>query len=99
VRSKAVTVTASSVSDGTLSATGYLAVKRTAAARIPLRAATVPVTAKQRVSLRLRLTRPALRALRRAFERKRRITAVVKVTASDLAGGRATQSLTLRLRR
>ena len=99
VRSKAVTLTAASVSDGTLAATGYIALKRTAAARIRLRPANVVVTAGQRVTLRLRLGRPALRAVRGALAASRRVTAVVKVTASDLAGGRATRSLTLRLRR
>lgn len=99
VRSKAVTLTASSVSDGTLAATGHIAVKRTAAARLRLWAAKVAVTAGQRVTLRLRLGRPALRAVRRALAAERRVAAVVKVTASDLAGGRATRSLALRIRR
>ena len=100
LRTKAVLIAATSASHGTLSATGVMHLPAKAAARVRLTPARPrAVTAKQRVMLKLRLSRSALRAVRKAFKRKRVLVASLKVKATDLAGGRATRSLTVKLRR
>jgi hypothetical protein len=100
LRAKAVKVRASSAVYGTLSATGRIALPGNAAASVRLKPARpVAVTPGQRVALKLRLSRQALRAVRRAFARRPRLVATVKVTAADLADIPATRSVRIKLRR
>lgn len=99
LRQKAVIVKARSRADGTLAATGTIALPRTAAAAVRLRPATASVAAGQTAALRLRLSKKAMRAVKRALARRRALTAKVKVTATDLAGGQAARTVRIRLRR
>ena len=100
LRTRAVTLRATSATDGMLSATGRIALPGKAAAVVRLKPArAVAVTAGRQVALRLALGRKAFRAVRRAFKRKRFLVAIVNVTAIDLAGGRATRAVKVRLRR
>ena len=99
LRNKAVIVTATSRTDGTLTATGTIPLPPRAAAALRLKPATANVTAGQPVALRLGLAKKARRAIKRILARKRALTAKVKVTATDLGGGRATKTLRVKLRR
>ena len=100
LRRNAVVVAATSRADGTLAASGRIAVPRQAAASVRLKPARpVAATAGRKATLRLGLGRKARRTVRRAFRRKRVLVATVKVTATDLAGGRATRAVRVRLRR
>jgi hypothetical protein len=100
LRRNAVVVAATSAVDGTLAASGRIALPRQAAASARLKPARpVAVTAGRKATLRLALGRRARRAVRRAFRRKRVLVATVDVTATDLAGGRATRAVKVRLRR
>jgi hypothetical protein len=97
LRSKTVTLAATSVADGTLSAAGTISLPRRATVR--LKPATATVSAGQRAVLKLRLSPRAQRAVRRAFKTRRLLTARIIVTATDLAGGRATRSVKVTLTR
>jgi subtilisin-like proprotein convertase family protein len=97
LRSKAVALAATSVADGRLSAAGTIALPRKASAR--LKPTTAAVSAGQRVTLKLRLSRRALKAVRQAFKTRRLLTARLRVTATDLAGGRATKAVRVTLSR
>jgi subtilisin-like proprotein convertase family protein len=100
LRTKAITVRATSAADGTLSATGRIALPAGAARTVPLKAARpVAVTGGQRVALKLRLTRTAARTIKRALARRKTLVATIKVTATDLAGGKASRTVKVRLRR
>jgi hypothetical protein len=57
------------------------------------------VTAGQRVALKLRLTRKGARAVKRALARRKTLVATIRVTATDLAGGKAGRTVKVRLRR
>jgi hypothetical protein len=97
LRRKAVTVRAKSRAYGTLAARGRIALPRTGAVR--LRPAARSVAAGEAATLKLRLPKKALRAVRRAFERRRILKAKVTVIATDLAGGTAARTVTIKLRR
>ncbi len=100
LRRNAVVVAATSVADGTLAASGRIALPRSAAASTRLKPARpVAVTPGRKATLRLGLGRRARRAVRRAFRSKRVLVATVRVTATDLAGGRAARTVRVRLRR
>lgn len=96
---------ASSAADGTLTANGTIALPRRAAANVRLKPATANVLARQRVTLKLGLSKKVRRAVKRAFARKRALkrkpvlTATVKVVATDLAGGQAGKTVRIKLRR
>jgi subtilisin-like proprotein convertase family protein len=97
LRSRAVTLAATSGADGTLSAAGTISLPRRATVR--LKPATAAVSAGQRVTLKLRLSPRALRAVKRAFKTRRLLTARIIVTATDLAGGKAPRSVKVILSR
>jgi hypothetical protein len=94
-----VIVMARSRAYGTLAGRGTIALPRHSAAAIRLKPASASVTAGQPVALKLRLSKKALRAVRRAFARQRILKANVTVIATDLAGGRAARTVSIRLRR
>lgn len=99
LRRRAVAVTAASRVTGTLSATGSIAVPRAASAVVRLKPASASVAAGGTATLRLRLSKKALKAVRRGFTKRRALRATIRVTETDLAGGRATTVKSLKLRR
>jgi subtilisin-like proprotein convertase family protein len=99
LRRRSVVVTALSRVTGTLSATGTIAVPRTASAVVRLKPARASVVAGGTATLRLRLSKKSLKAVRRGFKKRRTLTATIRVTETDLAGGQATTVKTLKLRR
>lgn len=74
-------------------------VVRVGAKRHRLRAATAAIQAGARGRLRLRIGRPALKAIRRALRGRKRLTAKVTVVATDAAGNATTKRRAIRLRR
>jgi plastocyanin len=64
---------------------------------IRLRKASRQVAAGAKVKLALRLSRPKLRSLRRAFKKRRRLTARVTVTGTDQAGNRRSAKRNVRV--
>jgi hypothetical protein len=69
------------------------------ARRFRLRPARASIRAGGRRTLRLRVPTRALRAIRRALRKRRRVAARVTVTARDAAGNRTVRRRTIRLRR
>jgi hypothetical protein len=69
------------------------------ARRFRLRPARASIPAGGRRTLRLRVSTRALRAIRRALRKRRRVAARVTVTARDAAGNRTVRRRTIRLRR
>jgi len=65
---------------------------------IRLKKASRRVAPGARVKLELRLSRPKLRSLRRAFEKRPRLTARVTVTGSDQAGNRRSAKRKVKLK-
>jgi plastocyanin len=63
------------------------------------RRTTRPTAAAGEMTLRLRLSRKALRAVRKGLTYRRRLTALVRVTATDAAGNRTVRSRRIALRR
>lgn len=99
LRKRALVVTAASRVTGTLSATGTIAVPRAASATVRLKPAKASVAGGGTATLRLRLSKKALKAVRRGFTKRRVLTATIRVTETDLAGGRATTVKRVKLRR
>ena len=99
LRQRGVVLTALSRVTGTLSATGTITVPRAASAVVRLKPATASVTAGGTATLRLRLSKKALKAVKRGFKKRRALAATIRVTETDLAGGRATTVKGLKLRR
>jgi subtilisin-like proprotein convertase family protein len=99
VRRRGVVVTALSRVTGTLTATGTIAVPRSASAVVRFKPSSASVVAGGTANLRLRLSRKALKVVRRGFAKRRTLTATIRVTETDLAGGRATTVKRLKLRR
>ena len=100
LRQKAVVITAFSAALGSMRATGSIALTRSRAGPpVRLQPASRPVAVSQRVKLRLGLSKRALRKVRAAFAKRRRLTARVRVTATDLVGGRAATTTKVALRR
>ncbi|HEX8084690.1 MAG TPA: S8 family serine peptidase [Solirubrobacteraceae bacterium] len=64
-----------------------------------LRAATASAGAGVDARLVLRVSRPVIRAIRRALRRRRKVSARITVTAIDAAGNVTTKRRTIRLRR
>lgn len=93
-----VRVSATSNTDGRLSARGTIAVPG-ASAVVRLKRATRPVRAGRRATLRLRVPRAGLRRIRAALSDGRRLKARITVTARDLAGNTASRRVAVRLRR
>jgi subtilisin-like proprotein convertase family protein len=99
LRQRAVIVKATSNADGTLSGRGTITLPRGPGATVRLKAARKQVTAGQPTKLRLGLSRAALRKVRLALAKTRKLTARVTVTAKDLAGNQASKLVRVRLRR
>lgn len=78
-------------------ATGAVKVKGGKSYR--LRGASAPVAQGGTTSLRLKLSATALRAVRKALAKKRRVTASITVTATDAAGNATVRRRTVTLRR
>jgi subtilisin-like proprotein convertase family protein len=99
VRQRGIVLTAVSRVTGTLSATGTIAVPRVASAVVRMKPASVSVTAGGAARLKLGLSKKALKAVKRGFKKRRALTATIRVTETDLAGGQATTLKRLKLRR
>lgn len=99
LKQRGVVFRARSNADGLLAATARVALHRRAAATIRLKPARRAVTRGQLVSMKLGLPRKHVRAVKRALAKRRRLTARVSVTATDLAGGRAVSRKRLALKR
>jgi plastocyanin len=65
---------------------------------IRLKTASKQVAAGAEVKLQLRLSKPKLKTLRRAFQKRPRLTASVTVTGSDQAGNRRSAKRKIRLK-
>jgi plastocyanin len=98
LRQRAVVVRVQADEAATLTATGTVSVPAAARA-VRLRTAGAPATAGQSVTLRLRLSRKALRAVRRGLALRQRLRAAVRVTAIDAAGNRTSALRRIALRR
>lgn len=86
LRQRGVILTVRFNLDGTVRTAGTIALPRAAAARsVRLKPVKRSVTAGVPVKLKLRLSRRALQSVRSALKQKRRLTASVKVVATDLA--------------
>jgi subtilisin-like proprotein convertase family protein len=99
LKQRGVIIRARSNADGLLTATGTIALPRRAAATIRLRGVRRQVTRGQLTTVKLGMARKHVRAVKRAFAKKRRLTARVSVTATDLAGGRAVARSRVALKR
>jgi hypothetical protein len=85
--------------DCTARATGSVGVPGTGAARrFRLRPALAGIPAGGKATLRLRLSRPALAAIRRALRGGAQVRAKLAVTVRDEAGNRSVKRRTIRLR-
>lgn len=72
---------------------------RAASATVRLKPAKASVAAGGTATLGLRLSKKTLKAVRRGFTKRRALTATIRVTETDLAGGRATTVKRVKLRR
>ena len=98
VRQRAVVVKVQTDEPATLTATGTVSVP--AAARlVRLRKATATTSGGRFVSMRLRLSRRGLAAVKRGLAVRRRLRASVRVAATDAAGNRAGDTRRIALRR
>jgi plastocyanin len=84
---------------GTLTATGTVSVPGGASKLYRFKRASNEVAANQSVKLRLKLGKKALRAVRRALRRGRKLRAKVVVTARDTTGHETIRKQTIRLKR
>jgi plastocyanin len=84
---------------GTLSAAGTVSVPAGAAKLYRFKRASRSVTANQSVKLRLKLSKKALRAVKRALHRGKKLRAKVAVTARDATGHETVRRQTVRLKR
>ena len=98
LRQRAVVVRVQADEAATLTATGTVSLPAAARA-VRLRRASAPTTAGQPVTLRLRLSRKALQAVRRGLALRQRLRASVRVTATDAAGNRTSALRRIALRR
>ena len=78
-------------------ASSTITVPRAASAVVRLKPATASVTAGGTATLRL--SKKALKAVKRGFKKRRALAATIRVTETDLAGGQATTVKGLKLRR
>lgn len=84
---------------GTLTATGTVSVPGGAAKLYRFKRARAAVSANQSVKLRLRLSKSALRVVRRALRHGKKLRAKIAVTATDLTGHETVRRQTVRLKR
>jgi hypothetical protein len=99
LRQRAVIVTATTDEPSLLAASGTIALPRGVAATLRLRGVNRVAPANARVRLVLRVSRSGIKKLRRAFRRKRFLTARVRVRATDAAGNTRVVTRRVRLRR
>jgi plastocyanin len=98
LRQRGVVVKVQTDEAATLTATGTVSVP-SAARLVRLRRAAATSAAGQTATLRLKLSRKALAAVRRALAVRRRLRASVRVTAIDAAGNRTSALRRIALRR
>ena len=92
-------VVACPTEDCTATASGSLSAPVVAAARrFKLGRASLPITKGGRARLRLKLSRTARRAAKRALQKGKRITARIRVNVRDSAGNTTTRRRTIRLK-
>ena len=92
-------VVACPTEDCTATASGSLSAPEVAAARrFKLRRASLPITKGSKARLRLKLSKTARRAAKRALRKGRRIAVKIKVTVRDSAGNTTTKRRTIRLK-
>jgi hypothetical protein len=85
--------------DCTATASGSLSAPRVAAAGLfKLSKSSLPITEGSKAKLRLKLSKKARRAARRALQKGKRVTAKIKVTVRDAAGNAITRRRTIRLK-
>jgi plastocyanin len=84
---------------GTLAATGTVSVPRGAAKTYRFKRASKTVSANQTIKLRLKLSRKALKTVRRALRHRGKLSAKITLTARDLTGRETTRKQTIRLTR
>lgn len=82
-----------------LSATGRAKGPRAVKKAVRLRAPARPAASNFAVQVRLKLSKKALRAAKKALARRKKVTVTVTVTAVDAAGNRALARRTIKLRR
>jgi plastocyanin len=92
-------VRASMNEGGTLTATGTVSVPGGAAKLYRLKRTSRSVSANQSVKLRLKLSKKALRAVKRALHRGKKLRAKVAVAARDATGHETVRRQTIRLKR
>jgi peptidoglycan/xylan/chitin deacetylase (PgdA/CDA1 family) len=88
-------VSAAMAEPGTLSAAGTVKPGK----RYRVKRASARATPGKLVTLRLKLSKKGLRAVKRALGRHRRVRAAITITATDTAGNATTAKRTIRLRR
>ena len=69
-----------------------------AASHLELRKTSLPITKGAEARLRLKLSKTARRAAKRALQKGRRIAVKIKVTVRDSAGNTITKRRTIRLK-
>jgi hypothetical protein len=85
--------------DCTATATGGVSAPVVAAARrFKLRKASLPIAKGTKAKLRLKLSKKARRAAKRALLKRKKVTAKIKVTVRDSTGNTTTKRRTLRLK-
>jgi plastocyanin len=92
-------VRASMNEPGTLTATGTVGVPGGAAKVFRFKAVSRQVSANVPVRLRLKLPRRALKAVKRALARRKKLRAIITLTAKDATGHQAVRKQTIRLTR
>lgn len=101
LKQRGVVVHASLPIDVALTATGSIALPRAAAAAATVRltAAKANLKAGKRARLKLKLTRKAARSVKRAFRKRRRLSAKILVKSKDRLGRKTSSRMTVRLKR
>jgi hypothetical protein len=97
-RASNVSVTVQLKEPGTVAASGSVAVPGGASKVYKFKSVSVSVEAKPKTKLRLKLPRTALRAVRRALQRKK-LKAKIAVIARDQTGNGKTSTFTVKLKR
>ena len=98
VAKRAVFVTVTSDENGTATGNGTLSVPG-ASKTFKLKSDTKTVTAGKKSELKLRVTRKALRAVKRSLRRGKRVRATATVAIRDAAGNVATAKRTIKVKR
>jgi subtilisin-like proprotein convertase family protein len=99
LKQRGVVVSARSNFSGAVVATGSIALPRGIAKLVRLKAARGTLTAGARRRLKLGLRPQGVRSLRRAFSRKRTLTAIVRVVATAPSGKKLATTTRIKLKR